>query len=773
MTGRVSSSVRARAPKQGKRDLAEDSADLLAGVAGRLEGERGSLAETATHSGTWQWDARSDSLLLSPGLLIALPGLQLGDDRGGLLTTPQGDPFPAAIAEGLPGSLARALGLAASEDRLSLAVVLSACWTHRAGFELTHLAGDSSEQPDPDRSDPANQGAAQAERTTVRHVGSVVTDTDGRPMGVVGVVTVQPVDDAYDPLGDMESARRYRQLMRVLPLGVVIHQDGVIVDANPALVDLVRVSGPEHLVGTVLMDWVVPEGRRRLMNRIIAMSRHGAVAPAEEETLLLSDGSRLPVEIVSIRTTWRGQPAGQAVITDISERKAILQQLTHDATHDALTGLGNRRLIVDELTKRMDSGVPFSVLFVDLDKFKEVNDSYGHTVGDDLLRQAVVGLRSVAAAHPGTFTGRLSGDEFILLVPADRDATAVAEAVCSTLSSPFTINSWNLVVTCSVGIAHADPAAHRDLEPLDLIRDADVAMYRAKEQGRNRWIVFDESMRQVLDRRMALNEHLRRAVDDPDAHGMRLVYQPIVRTADDRVHGVEALIRWDEPALDKVFPDEFIPSAEENGMIIPLGHWILMTACRQLAQWRRDHAQLADLRLAVNLSPRQLAEPGLVELVRSTLDLAMLPPAALCLEITETALADDVETATRTVTALHALGIALSIDDFGTGYSSLSYLRSLPVDELKVDRSFVSGLGTQVRDETICASVISMAHLLGLAVVAEGIETQEQQDQLSALGCDYIQGYHKSRPKPPREILPYLLGVPGPGTPNLDHSRVG
>ncbi len=764
MAERASHPVRFLVPEQGRRDLARGGGDILAGIASRLERERSSLVETATHSGTWQWDAHSDSLRVSPGLLIAMPGLQLGDDNGGPVTTSQALAFPPEVAGALPGSLACVLALAAEEDHLSLAVMVGACWTHRAGFELTHTAGGRGEQPAPNTTSPAGHSAAPEPRTTVRHVGTVVTDVDGHPIGVVGAITVQPLDDACDPLGDVESARRYRQLMRVLPHGVVIHQDGVIVDANPALADLVGVGGPDELIGTVLMDWVVPEGRRRLMERIIAMSQRGAVAPAEEETLLLNDGSHLPVEIVSIRTTWRGQPAGQAVITDISERKAILQQLIHDATHDALTGLGNRRLIVDELTRRMDSGVSFSVLFVDLDKFKEVNDSYGHTVGDDLLRQAVVGLHGVGAAHPGTFIGRLSGDEFILLVPADRDATAVAEVVCATLSSPFTINSWDLVVTCSIGIAHADPVVQRDMEPLDLIRDADVAMYRAKELGRNRWIVFDDTMRQVLDRRMTLNEHLRRAVENPDAHGMKLVYQPILGTADDRVHAVEALIRWDEPALGQVGPDEFIPLAEESGLIIPLGRWILMTACQQLTQWRKSHLQLAELHLAVNLSPRQLGDTGLVNLVNETLALAGLPPHALCLEITETALADDVETATKTVTALHDLGVALSIDDFGTGYSSLSYLRNLPVDELKVDRSFVSGLGTQVRDETICASVISMAHLLGLAVVAEGIETQEQQDRLTTLGCDYIQGYHKSRPKPASELLPYLLASDGTTT---------
>jgi diguanylate cyclase (GGDEF)-like protein/PAS domain S-box-containing protein len=719
----------------------------------KLEQGRANLAETATYSGTWQWDASSDVFDVSPALLFALPTLDLGYQREELLDTGRGTALPASVAAALPGELAKALALATGEDRLALALMLGSAWAHRAGFEINHGSGDDT--------------------AVVRHVGAVVTDTGGVALGMVGVLTVQPDDQASDPNGDLETARRYRQLMRVLPSGVIIHQDGIIVDANPSILELVGLTSAEQLTGRSIMEMIVPEGRRRLMERVIAMSKPGAIAPPEEEEVLLPDGTRIPVEIVSIRTTWRGRPAGQAVITDIRERKAILARLTHDATHDALTGLGTRRLIVDEIQTRMADRLPFNVLFVDLDRFKDVNDSFGHAVGDDLLRQTVSRLRKVAACHPGTFVGRLSGDEFILLAPAHENATDLARNICQALAVPYPVGTVQVVITSSVGVAYADPDTYGDTQPLDLIRDADVAMYRAKEHGRNQWITFDETMRRSLQRRVTMTEYLRQAVEDPAGHGMHLIYQPIVCTSDGRPQAVETLIRWEEPALGRAFPDEFIPLAEETGFIVPLGYWILMTACHQLATWRAAHPELARLKIAVNLSPRQLNDPALLDTVRATLDTVGLPAGALCLEITETALADDVETATRTVTALHALGVSLSIDDFGTGYSSLSYLRNLPVSELKVDRSFVSGIGTAsdeaahagagsgaaVRDETICKSVISMAHALGLQVVAEGIETQEQQDCLEGLKCDFIQGYYKCRPVPAQEALAYLLAA--------------
>jgi EAL domain-containing protein (putative c-di-GMP-specific phosphodiesterase class I) len=260
---------------------------------------------------------------------------------------------------------------------------------------------------------------------------------------------------------------------------------------------------------------------------------------------------------------------------------------------------------------------------------------------------------------------------------------------------------------------------------------------------------------------VATTEYLRRAVTDPVRSGMHLVYQPIVEAATGRPRAVETLVRWSDPDLGAVFPDEFIPLAEETGLIVPLGQWIVRTACEQLAAWRRDHPQLTELRIAVNLSPRQLADPALIPTVRSALQDVGLPTDALCLEITETALADDVDAAYETISALHDLGVDLSIDDFGTGYSSLAYLRNLPVSEVKVDRSFVSGLGERVRDEKICASVTSMAHALGLKVVAEGIESQPQLNHLREGGCDYVQGYFMCRPQLPVDVIHYLLAGSG------------
>ena len=722
------------------RDHAFDLADSdpFLPAATQLERSRANLAETATHSGTWQWDAAQDIFVVSARLRAMLADLDL--DRGSAeLLTGSTTPIPVPVTAALPEGLIKALALASPQDRLTLALMLASAWTHGAGFEVNHSAGEN-DAPD-----------------LVRHVGAVVNDVAGQAIGMVGVLTAQPEDGACDPLGDVESAQRYRQLMRVLPSGVIIHQGGIIVDVNPAILQIAHLDRPEELLGRSIMDLIVPEGRRRLMERVIGMSKRGSIAPPEEETLLLPDGSRVPVEIVSIRTTWRGRPAGQAVITDISERKAILNQLTYDATHDALTGLGNRRLIVDEIAARLAGGNRFAVLFVDLDKFKDINDSYGHDVGDRLLLQVVEVLKHLAERYPGTFVGRLSGDEFVLLVPDGEDAARVADATCKALATPYVVDSWKLVVTSSVGAVFAEPGEARS--PLELIRDADVAMYQAKQLGRNRWVVFGEKMREALQRRVLLTDYLRRAVEDPGSHGMSLVYQPIIRASDGTARGVETLIRWSEPALERVFPDEFIPLAEETGLIVPLGYWILRTACEQLAAWQREYPQLARLQVAINLSPRQLGDDLLANALRQILAETGVPASMLCLEITETALAEDVEVATRTVNVLHEIGVSLSIDDFGAGYSSLGYLRTLPVAELKVDRSFVSGIGEHVRDETICASVISMAHQLGLEVVAEGIETVQQQARLASLGCDYIQGYFACRPVPPQEAVVYLLEV--------------
>jgi diguanylate cyclase (GGDEF)-like protein/PAS domain S-box-containing protein len=739
-----------------------------------LERSRLSLVETATHTGTWTWDVVSDTFAVSESLCggfgspdaaelvgltqtagealsevtpVACSGSGYGGSGPGVAGHgPQSGAEAGRAGPGpvLPGRLADVVGLAIARDRTQLALMVAAAWMHRASFEVNHHAG--------------NEDTAVA----VRHVGTVVTGPDGSIVGMVGAVTSLPVEDAIDPLSDAETATRHRNLIRVLPSAVVVHQDGVIVDANPAADALVSERGPVRLLGTPILDLVAPESRGPMMERVLAMSAPGAIAPALAEELLLPDGTRIPVEIVSIRTTWRGRPAGQAVITDVRERQALLNRLTHDATHDALTTLGNRRLIEQELRGHLDGGRDFGVLFVDLDKFKEVNDSHGHSIGDQVLLQTVDRLRAAAGGYERAFVGRLSGDEFLIVIPDIEAAEGLARDICAAMAAPFTVGAWQIVITASVGVLRAGVRCYERQDAWDVIRDADVAMYRAKQLGRNQWVSFDETMRHSLQRRVATTDYLRRAVSDPIPSGMHLVYQPIVEAATGIPSAVETLVRWSDPHLGAVFPDEFIPLAEETGLIVPLGQWILRTACHQVAAWRRDHPQLAHLRAAVNLSPRQLADPALLATVRSVLQDVQLPADALRLEITETALVDDVAAAHATVSSLRELGVELSIDDFGTGYSSLAYLRALPVNELKVDRSFVSGLGERVQDEKICASVISMAHALGLTVVAEGIESQRQLDHLRAGGCDFVQGYFLCRPQLPAEALTYLLSASTP-----------
>jgi diguanylate cyclase (GGDEF)-like protein/PAS domain S-box-containing protein len=433
----------------------------------------------------------------------------------------------------------------------------------------------------------------------------------------------------------------------------------------------------------------------------------------------------------------------------VIERKRAQERLAHQALHDSLTELPNRALFLDRLAlalarlRRRSSSM--AVLFADVDRFKVVNDSLGHDAGDRLLVALARRLREVL--RPGDTLARFGGDEFAVLCEdvQEEDVNGIAERMMDALAEPFTIGGREAFVSVSVGIAVArDP----DQRAEALLRDADAAMYLAKDRGRARFEVFDEAMRDQSSERLMLENALRRA---PERGELVALYQPIVRLTDGSMVGAEALVRWDHPERGRLEAAQFVPLAEETGIIIPVGGWMLAEACRQAATWSGNgHAPA----VSVNLSARQLNRDDLVDTVDRALKESGLSPDRLWLEITESVLMDDADTAVAVLQRLRALGVHLSVDDFGTGYSSLAYLRRFPVDALKVDRSFVAGLGEDPEDSAIVEAVVSMAHSLRLLVVAEGVETDEQLARLRDLGCELAQGFYFAAPVPPAALDP-------------------
>jgi diguanylate cyclase (GGDEF)-like protein len=458
------------------------------------------------------------------------------------------------------------------------------------------------------------------------------------------------------------------------------------------------------------------------------------------------------------------------VLADAIARRRSEDEIRHQALHDPLTGLPNRSLFIDRLRlalahgSRRESSV--AVLFLDFDHFKLINDSLGHATGDDLLN--LVAARLDSRLRAGDTLARFGGDEFVMicddLAGAD-EARTIAKNLAEVLQVPFRASgSTELTMRASIGIAISSGT---DADAENLIAEADAAMYRAKEQGGGRIETFDEVMRGDATSQLRLENDLARALDNGQ---FRLDYQPIVALETGQLLGVEALVRWRHPELGLVSPAEFIPIAEANGMIVPLGEWVLREACMQAASWRQGRPPGTGPTVAVNLSLRQLAEAGLPAMVGAALSDAALDPAALHLEVTESAVMQHAETAVDTLTALKELGVAIHLDDFGTGYSSLSHLRRFPIDALKIDRSFVAAVTDNDDDETIVAAIISMATSLDVEVVAEGIETPEQSELLQALGCRMAQGFFYSRPTD-AETITALLDRSLPGA-NLSFTAV-
>jgi len=437
--------------------------------------------------------------------------------------------------------------------------------------------------------------------------------------------------------------------------------------------------------------------------------------------------------------------------TDVTKRKVAEDRLFHDAFHDTLTGLPNRALFTDRLGRSLwrvqrREDYRFAVVVLDLDRVKLINDSMGHVAGDRLL--LAIARRIEECLRAGDSAARIGGDEYAMLLDdlADpADAVRIVTRLQQAIHAPVPIGGEEVYTTASLGIAFYTERYER---PEEMLRDADTAMAAARAAGGARYQIFDQGMHERAVARLQIESALRRAVERDE---LRAYYQPVVSLQTGRLAGFEALIRWEHPERGIVAPAEFIPMAEETGLIHKIGSWILHEACDQMARWIRESGASDELSMSVNLSGRQLTEPDLVAKTVRILEETGLAPSRLKLEITESAVMQDPKTASERLSELRALGVGIGIDDFGTGYSSLSYLHRLPLTVLKIDRTFVWAMGPNARETKICHTIVALAKDLGLTVVAEGIETEEQRQRLQNLHCEFGQGYLFAKPLPAKE----------------------
>ena len=585
-------------------------------------------------------------------------------------------------------------------------------------------------------------------------VSSVMRAEDGRPRQFLTVVQDISARRAAE-LALRESEEKFRQLADNIP------EIFWITDARQRRLHYLS-PGFETLTGMRLADvmrrprsWlnvVHPEDRERV--RLARKGLPGTEYNVEYRIVLADGGVRWVHDQAFPVRDAKGEVYRIAGIgADVTHRKEAEEKLVYLAHYDGLTGLPNRVLFFDRLKQTLAQtarrGGLTAVMFIDLDRFKVVNDTLGHATGDDLLRH--VAQRLAGCVRVGDTVCRFSGDEFVLIVQDltdAEDARLIAQKVLQAFSDPFRLLGHEIFVSTSVGISMY-PTDSDDGEAL--LKNADTAMYRAKEAGRANFQFYTREMNARAMYRLELENSLRRALERGE---FRLHYQPKACLHTGRVTGVEALLRWERPGHGLVSPGDFVPLLEDTGLIVPVGEWVIFEACRQIAAWRASGRD--PVSIAINISARQFAAPDLGTIVKKVLDQQAADPRLIELELTESLLMVNTEEAVRALEYLKSLGLRLSIDDFGTGYSSLSYLKRFPIDALKIDRSFIDEITTDVGDATITRAVIGMAHNLGLKVVAEGVETEEQISFLSANGCDEAQGYYFARPRPAGEITEWL-----------------
>jgi diguanylate cyclase (GGDEF)-like protein/PAS domain S-box-containing protein len=545
-----------------------------------------------------------------------------------------------------------------------------------------------------------------------------------------------------------EAEERFRRSFDDAAIGMaLVGTDGRFLRTNRSLCDMLGYREVE-LLGKTFQDITHPDDldadldqrRRTLLGevRTYQMEKRYFHKEGQVVWVLLS---------VSLVHDEEGEPLYfVSQVQDISERKVLEERLQHMAFHDSLTDLPNRQLFMDRLgqalrrTRRRHKRI--AVLFMDLDGFKVVNDSLGHEVGDLLL--TVVAQRLRRCLRPEDTLARFGGDEFVVLIEALDDpaqAVQVAERITEELRRPFIMEGRDLYVLASIGISLGDARTH---DPDDLLREADTAMYRAKDEGGD-FRVFNPAMYERAFTRLEVENDLRRAIEQEE---FVVHYQPMVDLQTGELWGMEALVRWDHPERGLLEPSEFVPVAEQSGLVIPMGEQILREACYRAKEWQEENPRIPPLVMSVNLSASQLSHSDLADTVERVLGETRLQGSRLTLDVTETVYVKVLAANTAMLDRLRGLGVRFSIDDFGTGYSSLSYLKRLPAHAIKIDQSFVKGLGKVAEDTAVVRMIIELAHTLGLEVIAEGVETEEQATLLKEMGCDVAQGYHFSKPLP-------------------------
>jgi diguanylate cyclase (GGDEF)-like protein/PAS domain S-box-containing protein len=538
----------------------------------------------------------------------------------------------------------------------------------------------------------------------------------------------------------------------------VLDPDSTVQYASPSVQRMLSYAADE-LIGQRLTDYT-SEGDRALMPAIAAASSRSADASEQVQIRVRHrDGHLLEAECRVTSMLEDAAVAGIVVnLRDVTERKQFERQLTYQAFHDPITGLANRALFRNRLehalSRRRDLGAPLAVLFLDLDDFKSVNETFGHAAGDDLLRMISGQLES--ALRTSDTIARLGGDEFAILledVGGETRVTDVVERLLEVVRAPLSVDDREVSIQCSVGIAIAPRTIEVASTVEELLRNADVAMYQAKSAGGDTYRHFQPEMHADVAEQLELRAELKAAIEN-DA--LSLAYQPVFDLMSGEIAGYEALLRWSHPSRGSIPPNVFIPIAEDSGLIVPLGRWVLQRACSDAAAFQRDCPGAQERALSVNVSARQLQRPEIVDEVREALVASGLEPHRLVLEITESMMIDDVELMIERLSALRELGVLVAVDDFGTGYSSLNYIRRLPVNQLKIDKSFIDDVDDDDQQGKLTAAIVDIARGLDLQCVAEGIERSGQHEQLKQLGCEFGQGFLMARPMDADALLELL-----------------
>lgn len=535
----------------------------------------------------------------------------------------------------------------------------------------------------------------------------------------------------------------YQQSIDFSPDPIILHANGRILSVNKAAIESLGGKSSEDFIDMRLLDFIHPDDHEQAQVRMrqIVSKKDRAETGWTESKFVRVDGSVFEAETIGMPVKYQGKNGSMVIVRDISQRKDRERLIERLAYHDSLTGLPNRTLFNRLVSHELNTSKEGVLLLLDLDRFKMINETLGHHMGDLMLKQVAERLQSIGN---GIYS-RQSGDEFTAYYPNMRqeDARRVAVELTRILTEPYLLNGHELYITPSIGISLID-AKTNTVE--SLIRKADVALHYAKERGRNRFVFYTEEMNAFTADKMQLTNQLRKAIEKDE---FVLHYQPKFDIRKDEMVGVEALIRWNHPFNGFLTPDQFIPLAEETGLIVRIGDWVLRTACRQAKKWLDEGHSI---KMSVNISGYQFHHDDLVTRVKKTLVDIGLPPQYLNLEVTESLPLVDFESSVKKLHQLRDLGVRISLDDFGTGYTSLNYLRMLPFDVLKIDKSFIRQVMEDEFHSSMVFSIITLAHILGKRVVAEGIETEEHLKFLQTVDCDEAQGFLLSRPKPAEDL---------------------